>query len=98
MLFLGVDAFDIELACSDPEKFIDMVVALEPTFGGINIEDVKVNWKEEKKRKERAKRKRKEKREKEKKISKRNETGKNKKNKEKPKKSQKKKFSSIYLF
>jgi len=39
--FGGVDAFDIELNCSDPEKFIDMVVALEPTFGGINIEDVK---------------------------------------------------------
>jgi len=39
--FGGIDAFDIELDCSDPEKFIDMVVALEPTFGGINIEDVK---------------------------------------------------------
>jgi hypothetical protein len=39
--FGGVDAFDIELDCSDPEKFIDMVVALGPTFGGINIEDVK---------------------------------------------------------
>eukprot|EP01126_Amoeba_proteus_P047832 TRINITY_DN5494_c0_g1_i7.p1 TRINITY_DN5494_c0_g1~~TRINITY_DN5494_c0_g1_i7.p1 ORF type:complete len:548 (-),score=107.30 TRINITY_DN5494_c0_g1_i7:102-1745(-) len=39
--FGGLDAFDIELDCSDPDKFIDMVVALEPTFGGINIEDVK---------------------------------------------------------
>eukprot|EP01127_Copromyxa_protea_P023499 TRINITY_DN881_c0_g1_i2.p2 TRINITY_DN881_c0_g1~~TRINITY_DN881_c0_g1_i2.p2 ORF type:complete len:273 (-),score=48.00 TRINITY_DN881_c0_g1_i2:663-1481(-) len=39
--FGGVDAFDIELDCPDPEKFIDMVVALGPTFGGINIEDVK---------------------------------------------------------
>lgn len=39
--FGGVDAFDVELDCSDPDKFIDMVVALEPTFGGINIEDVK---------------------------------------------------------
>jgi len=39
--FGGIDAFDIELDCSDPDKFIDMVVALGPTFGGINIEDVK---------------------------------------------------------
>lgn len=36
-----LDSFDIELNTPDPEKFIESCVALEPTFGGINIEDVK---------------------------------------------------------
>lgn len=39
--FADIDAFDIELAITDPEKLVDMVVALEPTFGGINLEDIK---------------------------------------------------------
>ncbi len=39
--FAGVDVFDIELDCSDPEQFIAAVKAMEPTFGGINLEDVK---------------------------------------------------------
>ena len=39
--FAGIDVFDIELAELDPEKLIDMIAALEPTFGGINLEDIK---------------------------------------------------------
>jgi malate dehydrogenase (oxaloacetate-decarboxylating)(NADP+) len=39
--FAGVDVFDIELSEADPEKLIDIVAALEPTFGGINLEDIK---------------------------------------------------------
>lgn len=39
--FAGVDVFDIELDCADPEAFIAAVKAMEPTFGGINLEDVK---------------------------------------------------------
>ncbi len=39
--FAGVDAFDIELDEKDPEKFIEICKALEPTFGGINLEDIK---------------------------------------------------------
>ncbi len=39
--FSGIDVFDIELNELDPEKVIDMVCALEPTFGGINLEDIK---------------------------------------------------------
>ena len=39
--FAGIDVFDIEIAETDPEKFIDIVAALEPTFGGINLEDIK---------------------------------------------------------
>lgn len=39
--FAGVDVFDIELAENDPDKIIDIVAALEPTFGGINLEDIK---------------------------------------------------------
>jgi malic enzyme len=41
--FGGVDSFDIEINESDPQKFIDIVVSLEPTFGGINLEDIKVS-------------------------------------------------------
>ena len=39
--FAGIDVFDIEIAETDPEKFIAIVAALEPTFGGINLEDIK---------------------------------------------------------
>ncbi len=39
--FAGIDVFDIEIAETDPQKFIDIVAALEPTFGGINLEDIK---------------------------------------------------------
>ena len=39
--FANIDVFDIEVDCSDPEKFVDIVKSLEPTFGGINLEDIK---------------------------------------------------------
>src|SRR5438045_8970677 len=39
--FAGLDCFDIELNERDPDKLIDIIVALEPTFGGINLEDIK---------------------------------------------------------
>ncbi len=39
--FAGIDVFDIELAEGDPDKLIDMIVALEPTLGGVNLEDIK---------------------------------------------------------
>lgn len=39
--FAGVDVFDIEVDELNPDKFIDVVAALEPTFGGINLEDIK---------------------------------------------------------
>ena len=39
--FAGIDAFDIEVDQLDPEKFCDLVAALEPTFGAINLEDIK---------------------------------------------------------
>ncbi|MEW6164997.1 MAG: NADP-dependent malic enzyme [Pseudomonadota bacterium] len=39
--FAGIDVFDLELAEPDADKLIDMVAALEPTFGGINLEDIK---------------------------------------------------------
>jgi len=39
--FAGIDVFDIEIDELDPYKFIDIVVPLEPTFGGINLEDIK---------------------------------------------------------
>ena len=37
----GVNAFDIEVDTRDPDHFVDVVAALEPTFGGINLEDIK---------------------------------------------------------
>jgi malate dehydrogenase (oxaloacetate-decarboxylating)(NADP+) len=37
----GVDVFDIEIDCADPDDFIDTVVRIAPTFGGINLEDIK---------------------------------------------------------
>ncbi len=39
--FAGIDVFDIEIAETDPEKLIEVIAALEPTFGGINLEDIK---------------------------------------------------------
>jgi malate dehydrogenase (oxaloacetate-decarboxylating)(NADP+) len=39
--FAGINVFDIELAELDPDKLVDMIAALEPTFGGINLEDIK---------------------------------------------------------
>src|SRR3954471_21825251 len=39
--FAGIDVFDIELDESDPDKLVDIIAALEPTFGGINLEDIK---------------------------------------------------------
>jgi len=39
--FAGIDVFDIELDQRDPEMLIEIVAALEPTFGGINLEDIK---------------------------------------------------------
>ena len=39
--FAGINVFDIELAETDPDKLVDIIAALEPTFGGINLEDIK---------------------------------------------------------
>ncbi|MDO4250835.1 MAG: NADP-dependent malic enzyme [Moraxella sp.] len=39
--FAGIDVFDIEIDQHDPDKFIEAVASLEPTFGGINLEDIK---------------------------------------------------------
>jgi malate dehydrogenase (oxaloacetate-decarboxylating)(NADP+) len=39
--FAGIDVFDIELAEHDPDKLVDIIAALEPTLGGINLEDIK---------------------------------------------------------
>ncbi|MDH3581039.1 MAG: NADP-dependent malic enzyme [Hyphomicrobiales bacterium] len=39
--FAGIDVFDIEVDSTDVERFCDVVAALEPTFGGINLEDIK---------------------------------------------------------
>ena len=40
-IFADIDVFDIEINETDPVKFVDIVAALEPTFGGINLEDIK---------------------------------------------------------
>ncbi len=40
-IFSGLDAFDIEVAENDPDKFVEIVKSLAPTFGGINLEDIK---------------------------------------------------------
>jgi malate dehydrogenase (oxaloacetate-decarboxylating)(NADP+) len=40
-IFADIDVFDIEINETDPKKFVDIVAALEPTFGGINLEDIK---------------------------------------------------------
>jgi malate dehydrogenase (oxaloacetate-decarboxylating)(NADP+) len=39
--FAGIDVFDIELAERDPDKLVDIIASLEPTLGGINLEDIK---------------------------------------------------------
>jgi malate dehydrogenase (oxaloacetate-decarboxylating)(NADP+) len=39
--FSGIDVFDIEINEKDPDKLVDIIAALEPTFGGINLEDIK---------------------------------------------------------
>jgi malate dehydrogenase (oxaloacetate-decarboxylating)(NADP+) len=39
--FAGIDVFDIEIAETDVDKLVDMVAALEPSFGGVNLEDIK---------------------------------------------------------
>ena len=39
--FADIDVFDVELDVSDPATFVDIVAAMEPTFGGINLEDIK---------------------------------------------------------
>jgi malate dehydrogenase (oxaloacetate-decarboxylating)(NADP+) len=39
--FAGIDVFDLEVDALDPDRFIEVVAALEPTFGGINLEDIK---------------------------------------------------------
>ncbi len=39
--FAGIDVFDIEIDERDPDRLVDMIAALEPTFGGINLEDIK---------------------------------------------------------
>lgn len=40
-IFAGIDVFDIEIDEKDPDKFIEVVKAISPTFGGINLEDIK---------------------------------------------------------
>ena len=40
-IFADIDVFDIEINETDPQKFVDIVASLEPTFGGINLEDIK---------------------------------------------------------
>jgi len=39
--FAGIDVFDIELAENDPDKLVEIIASMEPTFGGINLEDIK---------------------------------------------------------
>ncbi len=39
--FAGIDVFDIEINETDPDRLVDIIAALEPTFGGINLEDIK---------------------------------------------------------
>ncbi len=39
--FAGIDVFDIEINERDPDRLVDIVASLEPTFGGINLEDIK---------------------------------------------------------
>jgi len=39
--FSGIDVFDIEINESDPDRLVDIIASLEPTFGGINLEDIK---------------------------------------------------------
>src|SRR5512147_2443079 len=39
--FAGIDVFDLEINETDPDKLVDIIASLEPTFGGINLEDIK---------------------------------------------------------
>jgi malate dehydrogenase (oxaloacetate-decarboxylating)(NADP+) len=39
--FAGIDVFDIEVAETDPDRLVEIIAALEPTFGGVNLEDIK---------------------------------------------------------
>jgi malate dehydrogenase (oxaloacetate-decarboxylating)(NADP+) len=39
--FAGIDVFDIEIDENDPDKLVDIIASMEPTFGGINLEDIK---------------------------------------------------------
>ena len=39
--FAGIDVFDLEIAENDPDKLVDIIASLEPSFGGINLEDIK---------------------------------------------------------
>ncbi|KFN42606.1 NADP-dependent malic enzyme [Arenimonas oryziterrae] len=39
--FAGIDVFDLEIAERDPDKLVDIIASLEPTFGGVNLEDIK---------------------------------------------------------
>src|SRR5580658_4760266 len=39
--FAGIDVFDIEISETDPDKLVHIIASLEPTFGGINLEDIK---------------------------------------------------------
>src|SRR5918912_1047958 len=39
--FAGIDVFDIEVSETDPDRLVEIVASLEPTFGGINLEDIK---------------------------------------------------------
>ncbi|MDH3319826.1 MAG: NADP-dependent malic enzyme, partial [Betaproteobacteria bacterium] len=39
--FAGIDCFDIEIDERDPDKLVEIIASLEPTFGGINLEDIK---------------------------------------------------------
>src|SRR6201987_1505442 len=39
--FAGIDVFDLELSERDPDKLVDIIASLEPSFGGINLEDIK---------------------------------------------------------
>ncbi len=38
--FAGIDVFDIEISCKNPDEFIQTVINISPTFGGINLEDI----------------------------------------------------------
>ena len=40
-IFAGIDAFDIEIDAKEPDKFVEVAKAISPTFGGINLEDIK---------------------------------------------------------
>lgn len=39
--FAGIDVFDLEIAEADADRLVEVIAALEPTFGGINLEDIK---------------------------------------------------------